>query len=42
MTGHRSFNELRNGMSPERLVRNAEATSVMLHEMALHELRQAR
>jgi predicted transcriptional regulator len=42
MTGHRSFNELRKGMSPERQARNAEATQAMLHEMALHELRQAR
>jgi transcriptional regulator with XRE-family HTH domain len=42
MTGYRSFNELRNGMSAERRARNLEATHVMLHEMALHELRQAR
>jgi Helix-turn-helix domain len=42
MTGHRSFNELRKGMSPERQARNAEATQAMLQEMALHELRQAR
>jgi len=42
MTGHRSFNELRKGMSPERRARNEAATKQMLHEMALHELRQAR
>jgi DNA-binding transcriptional regulator YiaG len=42
MTGHRSFNELRKGMSPERQARNTEATQAMLQEMALHELRQAR
>ena len=42
MTGHRSFNELRKGMSPERQSRNRDATRQILHEMALHELRQAR
>jgi hypothetical protein len=42
MTGHRSFNDLRNRMSPERRARSDEATTVMLQEMALHELRQAR
>jgi transcriptional regulator with XRE-family HTH domain len=42
MTGHRPFNELRKAMAPERQARNAEATKAMLHEMALHELRQAR
>jgi transcriptional regulator with XRE-family HTH domain len=42
MTGHRSFEELRKGMSSARRARNKEATSGMLHEMALHELRQAR
>lgn len=42
MTGHRSFNELRKGMAPERRARNAEATQALLQEMALHELRQAR
>ena len=42
MTGHRPFNTLRDRMSPERRERNAEATQAMLHEMALHELRQAR
>ncbi|MCZ0738658.1 XRE family transcriptional regulator [Phreatobacter sp. AB_2022a] len=42
MTGHRSFNELRQGMSAERRARNADATQTMLQEMALHELRQAR
>jgi DNA-binding transcriptional regulator YiaG len=42
MTGHRSFNDLRNRMSPERRAHNDEATKAMLQEMALHELRQAR
>lgn len=42
MTGHRSFNELRQGMSAERRARNAEASQHMLREMALHELRRAR
>ncbi|UDQ87619.1 helix-turn-helix domain-containing protein [Xanthobacter autotrophicus] len=42
MTGHRSFNGLRQGMSAERRARNADATQSMLQEMALHELRQAR
>lgn len=42
MTGHRSFNELRQGMSAECCARNADATQTMLQEMALHELRQAR
>ena len=42
MTGHRSFNELRKGMAPERRARNVEATQALLKEMALHELRQAR
>lgn len=42
MTGHRPFERLRSTLSPERRKRNAEATREMLHEMALHELRQAR
>lgn len=42
MSGHRSFNELRSRMAPERRARNAAATGKMLHEMALHELRHAR
>ena len=42
MTGHRSFEELREGMSPARRARNRQATAGMLHEMALHELRRAR
>ena len=42
MTGHRSFDNLRKRMSAERQMRNAEATKAALHEMALHELRQAR
>lgn len=47
MTGHRSFSNLRQRMSPERRTANAEAAQAMLHdigrqELALHELRQAR
>jgi DNA-binding XRE family transcriptional regulator len=42
MTGHRSFRELRAGMSPERQARNGAASQTVLREMALHELRQAR
>ncbi len=42
MTGHRSFKELRTAMPAERRNRNAAATQTTLHEMALHELRQAR
>ena len=42
MSGHRPFGQLRKRMSPERRARNAAATTEMLAEMALHELRQAR
>ena len=42
MPGHRPFASLRAAQSPERRARNAEAARGMLHEMALHELRQAR
>lgn len=42
MTGHRSFSELRAGMTAQRRSRNDAATREMLHEMALHELRQVR
>lgn len=42
MTGHRTFNDLRNRMSPERRARNDEATKAILEDMALHELRVAR
>ncbi len=42
MTGHRSFNELRKTMSPERRRRNEDATAKMLSELTLEELRQAR
>ena len=42
MTGHRSFNVLRERMSPERRARNSDAAKTALHEMALHELRHAR
>jgi DNA-binding transcriptional regulator YiaG len=42
MTGHRSFNELRRTMSPERRRRNEDATAKMLSELTLEELRQAR
>jgi hypothetical protein len=41
MSGHRSFDQLRSRMSPERRARNAAATKEMLAEMALRELRQA-
>jgi len=34
MTGHRSFDELRNRMSPERRARNDAATGALLHEPA--------
>lgn len=42
MTGHRSFNELRKTMAPERRRRNEESTAEMLAELTLEELRQAR
>jgi predicted transcriptional regulator len=47
MTGHRPFSGLRRRMSPERLTANTEAAQAILHdidrhELALHELRQAR
>ena len=42
MSGHRSFDDLRATMTPERQARNAEATEAMLQEMSLHELRLAR
>jgi transcriptional regulator with XRE-family HTH domain len=42
MTGHRSFNELRRAMSPERRRMNEEATAEMLSTLTLEELRQAR
>lgn len=42
MTGHRPFDTLRDRMSPERRARNAAATTAMLEDMMLHELRQAR
>ena len=42
MTGHRSFTELRKGIPPARRAKNIEATTAMLTEMALHELRHAR
>lgn len=41
MTGHRKFNELRSGMSPERRERNRAAMEEMLTELPLAELRQA-
>jgi DNA-binding XRE family transcriptional regulator len=40
--GTRNFNELRATMSPERRIRNAAATKVMLAELPLQELRHAR
>ena len=42
MTGHRSFNELRAAMSPERQARVAEKTSALRQNMSLVELRRAR
>lgn len=42
MTGRRSFDTLRAGMSSERRERNVARTQAMLREMALHELREAR
>lgn len=42
MTGHRSFNELRKTMTQDRRAENTAATKVMLHDMALAELRVAR
>ncbi|MFZ4530952.1 MAG: XRE family transcriptional regulator [Alsobacter sp.] len=42
MTGHRSFKDLRSTLPAERQARNADATRLMLRDMALHELRQAR
>jgi len=42
MPGHRSFNELRAAMPPERRLRNVEAAKAMLHAMTLADLRQAR
>ena len=42
MTGHRPFNELRKGFSPERKARVVARVTELKAEMALHELRQAR
>lgn len=42
MTGHRSFEELRRSLGSERRARNERATTVMLNELALRELRQLR
>ena len=42
MTGHRPFSELRQKKSPQRRAANVAATTRMLREMALFELRQAR
>jgi hypothetical protein len=39
MSGHRPFNKLRQNMSPERLVKNADSAQAMFLEMALDELR---
>jgi hypothetical protein len=42
MTGHRSFDELRNKQPSARRAANAAATRRMLGELALAELRRAR
>jgi DNA-binding transcriptional regulator YiaG len=42
MAGRRKFNELRKGMAAERRARNRLTTAVILAEMPLQELRQAR
>lgn len=42
MTGHRSFNELRKTMSPERRARNRRETGALLEGLTLFELRQTR
>ena len=42
MTGHRPFNELTKGFSPERKARVAARVSQLKADMPLHELRQAR
>ncbi len=41
MTGHRLFDELRNGVSAERRACNLEEMHDMLHEMVHHEMRNA-
>ena len=42
MPGYRSFAELRKSQPAERRQRNADATKLLLRDMALAELRQAR
>jgi transcriptional regulator with XRE-family HTH domain len=42
MAGHRPFKELTRGFSEARKTRVAARVSELKHEMALHELRQAR
>lgn len=42
MSGHHSFNALREKMTPERRARNEAATQAMLGRMSLDELRKAR
>ncbi len=42
MSGHRSFDQLRQRMSPERRARNAAATEEMLAEMARREQQKGR
>jgi hypothetical protein len=41
MTGHRTFNELTKGFSPERKARVVARGSQLKADMPLHELRQA-
>ena len=42
MTGHRSFQDMRKTLSPERRERNRRETKELLKALALFELRQAR
>ncbi len=42
MSGHRSFEALRAGMSPDRRVRNRDASEVLGEELTLNELRAMR
>jgi hypothetical protein len=42
MSGHRSFNELRQKMSPEALARAKAKAERMIREMPLNELKVAR
>lgn len=42
MSGHKSFSALRDRMRPEQRVQVEQKVEQMRHEMALHELREAR